>query len=134
MQIRLFGCTNHTLPASSKIAKFKPMRHQLDFEKPIVELQNKLEELKKHPETHSLGLSLEEEVGLIEKSSRKPGVRFSQTSAHGIASKSPVIRNALSPWITSGPPSPVLASFMATVYLPRIGLSSAVLPALARIR
>ncbi len=67
MQIRLFGCTNHTLPASSKIAKFKPMRHQLDFEKPIVELQNKLEELKKHPETHSLGLSLEEEVGLIEK-------------------------------------------------------------------
>jgi acetyl-CoA carboxylase carboxyl transferase subunit alpha len=43
------------------------MKHQLDFEKPIVELQNKLEELKKHPETHSLGLSFEEEVGLIEK-------------------------------------------------------------------
>ena len=29
------------------------MKHQLDFEKPIVELQNKLEELKKHPETQA---------------------------------------------------------------------------------
>src|SRR5436190_14480274 len=43
------------------------MKHQLDFEKPIVELQNKLAELKKHPETHSLGISFEEEVVLIEK-------------------------------------------------------------------
>jgi len=43
------------------------MRHQLDFEKPIADLQNKLEELKKHPETHSLGISFEEEVALIEK-------------------------------------------------------------------
>src|SRR5436189_329896 len=43
------------------------MKHQLDFEKPIVELQHKLEELKKHPETHSLGISFEKEVSLIEK-------------------------------------------------------------------
>jgi acetyl-CoA carboxylase carboxyl transferase subunit alpha len=43
------------------------MKHQLDFEKPIVELQNKLTELKKHPETHSLGISFEEEIRLIEK-------------------------------------------------------------------
>jgi acetyl-CoA carboxylase carboxyl transferase subunit alpha len=43
------------------------MRHQLDFEKPINELQSKLEELKKHPETHSLNISFEEEVALIEK-------------------------------------------------------------------
>ena len=43
------------------------MKHQLDFEKPIVELQSKLAELKKHPETHSLGISFEEEVALIEK-------------------------------------------------------------------
>src|SRR5436190_20281020 len=43
------------------------MKHQLDFEKPIVELQHKLEELKKHPETHSLGISFEEEVTIIEK-------------------------------------------------------------------
>src|SRR5438093_5571973 len=43
------------------------MKHQLDFEKPIAELQVKLEELKKHPEKHSLGISVEEEVALIEK-------------------------------------------------------------------
>ncbi|HEY3853483.1 MAG TPA: acetyl-CoA carboxylase carboxyltransferase subunit alpha [Verrucomicrobiae bacterium] len=43
------------------------MKHQLDFEKPILELQRKLEELKKHPETHSMGISFEEEVALIEK-------------------------------------------------------------------
>lgn len=44
-----------------------PMKHQLDFEKPIVELQNKLVELKKHPETHSLDISIESEIGQIEK-------------------------------------------------------------------
>src|SRR5712664_1030752 len=43
------------------------MKHQLDFEKPMVELQDKLEELKKHPETHSLGISFEEEVAQIER-------------------------------------------------------------------
>lgn len=43
------------------------MRHQLDFEKPIAELQSTLDELKKHPEAHSLGISFEEEVALIEK-------------------------------------------------------------------
>jgi len=43
------------------------MKHYLDFEKPIVELQRKLEELKKHPETHSLGISFEEETAQIEK-------------------------------------------------------------------
>src|ERR1700683_5133734 len=43
------------------------MKHQLDFEKPILELQRKLDELKRHPETHSMGISFEEEVALIEK-------------------------------------------------------------------
>lgn len=43
------------------------MKHQLDFEKPIAELQAKLEELKRHPETHSLDISFEEEVAQIEK-------------------------------------------------------------------
>jgi acetyl-CoA carboxylase carboxyl transferase subunit alpha len=43
------------------------MKHQLDFEKPIFELQRKLEELKKHPETHSMGVSFEEEITLIER-------------------------------------------------------------------
>jgi acetyl-CoA carboxylase carboxyl transferase subunit alpha len=38
------------------------MKHYLDFEKPIVELQRKLDELKKHP-----GISLEAEIAQIEK-------------------------------------------------------------------
>jgi acetyl-CoA carboxylase carboxyl transferase subunit alpha len=42
------------------------MKHQLDFEKPIVELQAKLEDLRKHPETHSLGISFEDEMKLME--------------------------------------------------------------------
>lgn len=43
------------------------MKHQLDFEKPIVELQRKLEDLRLHPETHSLGVSFEEEIQLLER-------------------------------------------------------------------
>ena len=43
------------------------MKHQLDFEKPIIELQVKLDELRKHPETHSLGVSFEEEIVMMEK-------------------------------------------------------------------
>lgn len=42
------------------------MKHYLDFEKPILDLQRKLEELRQHPETHSLGISFEEEIGQIE--------------------------------------------------------------------
>src|SRR5207302_8502177 len=45
----------------------RAMKHYLDFEKPIVELQRKLAKLKKHPETHSLGISLQEEEVQIEK-------------------------------------------------------------------
>jgi acetyl-CoA carboxylase carboxyl transferase subunit alpha len=41
------------------------MKHQLDFEKPIIELQRKLDELKKHPET--IGLNFDQEVVQIEK-------------------------------------------------------------------
>src|SRR5215471_6830384 len=71
MQIRLFGCTkgtdHETLPATTRTAKLLWMRHQLDFEKPIAELQAKLEELKKHPETHSLDISFDEEIKIIEK-------------------------------------------------------------------
>jgi acetyl-CoA carboxylase carboxyl transferase subunit alpha len=48
-------------------AKLLLMRHQLDFEKPIAELESKLEELRQHPEKHSLGISFEEEIALIEK-------------------------------------------------------------------
>ncbi len=41
------------------------MKHQLEFEKPIIELQRKLDELKKHPESH--GINFDEEVAQIEK-------------------------------------------------------------------
>jgi acetyl-CoA carboxylase carboxyl transferase subunit alpha len=43
------------------------MKHQLDFEKPIAELQSKLAELKKHSKDHALDLNVAEEVALIEK-------------------------------------------------------------------
>ena len=43
------------------------MKHQLDFEKPITELQNKLEDLRAHPDKHSLGVSFEEEIQNIER-------------------------------------------------------------------
>src|SRR3954464_8114962 len=43
------------------------MKHQLDFEKPIAELQSKLDELRKHPETHSLKVDLREEITRMEK-------------------------------------------------------------------
>jgi acetyl-CoA carboxylase carboxyl transferase subunit alpha len=42
------------------------MKHFLDFEKPIVELEQKLEELKRQPDASSLGLSIEEEIAGIE--------------------------------------------------------------------
>lgn len=44
------------------------MKHQLEFEKPIIELQRKLDELKKHPdENKSLGIDLAQEIKQIEQ-------------------------------------------------------------------
>jgi acetyl-CoA carboxylase carboxyl transferase subunit alpha len=43
------------------------MKHQLEFEKPIIELQRKLDELKRHPEAHSIDISFESEVATIEQ-------------------------------------------------------------------
>jgi len=42
------------------------MKNVLDFEKPIYELQQKLDELKQHPEKHSMAVSFEEEIAQIE--------------------------------------------------------------------
>jgi acetyl-CoA carboxylase carboxyl transferase subunit alpha len=42
------------------------MKQQLDFEKPIAELQRKLEELIKHRETHAIGVNFDEEIARIE--------------------------------------------------------------------
>src|SRR5882672_100407 len=41
------------------------MKNLLDFEKPIFEIQSKLDELRKHPET--LGVSFEEEIKKFEE-------------------------------------------------------------------
>jgi len=43
------------------------MKHVLDFEKPIVELQQKLADLRKHPDHHLPTLSIGEEIALIER-------------------------------------------------------------------
>jgi len=43
------------------------MRHQLDFEKPIAELQAKLDELKRLPDAQSLGINVSEEIAQIER-------------------------------------------------------------------
>ena len=43
------------------------MKQHLEFEKPVLELQRKLEDLRRHPDQHSLGISFEEEVVLIER-------------------------------------------------------------------
>ena len=43
------------------------MRHQLDFEKPIIELENKLEDLKSHPEEHAMDVNFEDEIHAIEE-------------------------------------------------------------------
>ncbi len=44
-----------------------PMKHHLDFERPIFELQQKLEDLRAHPENHSLGISSESEIQQLER-------------------------------------------------------------------
>ncbi len=42
------------------------MKNLLDFEKPIFELQKKLENLRKNPDTHALGVNFDEEIRQIE--------------------------------------------------------------------
>ena len=43
------------------------MKHQLEFEKPIIEIQRKIEDLKKHRDTTGLGVNFEEEVVQMER-------------------------------------------------------------------
>ena len=43
------------------------MKHVLDFEKPIFELQKKLDDLQAHPEQHSIGIEFETEIALIQR-------------------------------------------------------------------
>ncbi len=43
------------------------MKHQLEFEKPIIEIQRKIEELKKHRDTTGMGVNFEAEVVQMER-------------------------------------------------------------------
>lgn len=43
------------------------MKHELDFERPILELESKLEELKRHQQNHAPGVDLATEIQQIEK-------------------------------------------------------------------
>lgn len=43
------------------------MKHQLDFEKPILELQRKLDELKNHPQNEDIGINFENEIAMMEQ-------------------------------------------------------------------
>ena len=42
-------------------------KHPLEFEKPILELESKLADLKRHPEKHALGISFEDEIQQMER-------------------------------------------------------------------
>ncbi|MGO8765074.1 MAG: acetyl-CoA carboxylase carboxyltransferase subunit alpha [Limisphaerales bacterium] len=81
------------------------MKHQLDFEKPIIELQNKLDDLRLHPEKHSLGISFEEEIQLIEK-------KLVETRRH--------IFSNLTPWqrvqLARHPKRPYTLDYIKTVF------------------
>ncbi|MCF7668152.1 MAG: acetyl-CoA carboxylase carboxyltransferase subunit alpha [Verrucomicrobia bacterium] len=52
------------------------MKHELDFEKPIFELQRKLNELKSHSHAYSLDIKLEDEIRRIEKKIEKTKKRI----------------------------------------------------------
>jgi acetyl-CoA carboxylase carboxyl transferase subunit alpha len=81
------------------------MKQQLDFEKPILELQRKLEDLKKHPENHSIGIQFEEEVAIIEK-------KIEETKRQIFAN--------LSPWdrikIARHPQRPFTLDYVSTIF------------------
>ncbi|MBM3848508.1 MAG: acetyl-CoA carboxylase carboxyltransferase subunit alpha [Verrucomicrobia bacterium] len=81
------------------------MKHVLDFEKPIFELQQKLDELQKHPEQHSLGISFEEEIQQIQSK---------------IAETRRQIYSNLSPWqrvqLARHPKRPYALDYIASVF------------------
>jgi acetyl-CoA carboxylase carboxyl transferase subunit alpha len=81
------------------------MKHQLDFEKPIFELQKKLEELRQHPEAHAMDVSFEEEIVEIE---RKIGETRKQ------------IYSNLTPWqrvqLARHPKRPYTLDYLKTVF------------------
>src|ERR1017187_4401049 len=81
------------------------MKHQLDFEKPILELQRKLEDLKRHPENNAMGIRFEEEIAMIEK-------KIEETKRQIFAQ--------LSPWdrikIARHPKRPFALDYVASIF------------------
>ncbi len=76
------GCRPGSEPSNLTVRfRWVAMKHYLDFEKPIYELQTKLEDLRAHPEKHSLGISWEDELnqlkGKIEGARREIFTRLS---------------------------------------------------------
>jgi acetyl-CoA carboxylase carboxyl transferase subunit alpha len=68
---RIQRCANpapilKSTPHNGRPAQPIAMKHYLDFEKPIVELQRKLEELKRQPDSAALGVSFDAEIAQIE--------------------------------------------------------------------
>ncbi len=57
------------------------MKHQLDFEKPIIELQNKLDELKKHPHNGWSLVGLREALAAQKKPAAEVEKDFQQSWA-----------------------------------------------------
>lgn len=94
------------------------MKHQLDFEKPILELQRKLEELKRHPENNSMGISFTEEVAIIEKKIEETKRQIFAQLSPWAGSKSPATPSALSRSITSRPFLRISPSYTATASTP----------------
>ncbi len=81
------------------------MKHQLEFEKPILELQAKLEELRKHPDKHSLGINIDEEILHIE-------LKLADTRKH--------VYSNLTPWervqLARHPKRPYSLDYCRTVF------------------
>jgi acetyl-CoA carboxylase carboxyl transferase subunit alpha len=81
------------------------MKYQLDFERPILELQRKLEDLKKHPEMCSSGVTFEAEVAALEE-------KIAETRRQIFAK--------LSPWdrvkIARHPKRPFVLDYAASVF------------------
>jgi hypothetical protein len=86
--------------------------HPLDFEKPILELQRRLQDLKNHSDEHAL--DFENEVESMENKSARPGAKSTTTSPHGSGFRLHGTCSGLSRSITSGVVSRSSSSCTAT--------------------
>ena len=85
----------------------------LDFEKPIIELAKKLEDLKRHLRGQEIN-SRSGGAADLRRISRRPKTRFTPASIPGSVCKSPAIHNGPMPWIICGSASATSWSCMGT--------------------